>query len=570
VLLFGDTALAYINATGNGTAGNVTITAVNNQSLINVVGGVAVGLTVGDNTPTSSQWAGAFSAISQTNDTEAFIQGITLIPTGDVKLTASHGGSLLSFSAALAFDISQTGNAFSGSVSLNLMFDTTKAFISNATVGTVANKAKSVSLSATDDPTLLAIGGAASFTTGLRGVAGSFGYNMITSTTEAGIFGASDTSRASVAATNDVIVSALNNDSITAIGVSAGITTGAQANAAAAFTIGMNVLSTSSNVFNRANANGLIAKIQYATITAGGAVSVTATDNSGILAIGGALAINARGSFALGAGLGWNQIALLIDAEISSSTVTAGGGVTVAALSSQAGNPLNSKIVSASVGAAVSAGGQGPGTAIGANISVNGTFNTITAEVDTNSIVNAGAAVAIGATDNSTIQALSGAVAIAAGSSGTAAGAALGANYISNVVTASIDTSTSSPNITTNASGAALAGAVAIGVSQTTVTLTNTNTASIGSNANISAKGNFSQQATTTDTITANSSGSTSAIITAVSTSSASVSLGEDVGRGQAQGAGIDRDQTSERRGCAQRQGPGPRQRQAVRAGDGG
>ena len=55
--------------------------------------------------------------------------------------------------------------------------------------------------------------------------------------------------------------------------------------------------------------------------------------------------------------------------------------------------------------------------------------------------MTAGSAVAIGATDNSTISALSGAVAIATGSSGTAAGAALGANYISNIVTASIDTS---------------------------------------------------------------------------------------------------------------------------------
>src|SRR5271166_6596619 len=115
-------------------------------------------------------------------------------------------------------------------------------------------------------------------------------------------------------------ISATNEQKIQAYSVSAGITLAAQATAGA-FTIGINILSSSSNVFNRENAVGLVAEILKADVQAGGAVTVTATDKSGIVAIGGAVGVGVKGN-AFGAGLGWNQMALNIDAEVNNATIT--------------------------------------------------------------------------------------------------------------------------------------------------------------------------------------------------------------------------------------------------------
>lgn len=462
--VFVDNTFAYmnLNTVAASRVGALSLSATNDQTIILVSGGVAVGLISGGN-QTSSQWSAAFSMNLITSDTEAFIKGVSLASAGAVSVTALHGGALDSFSAALAFDSSQTGNAFAGSVSINRAINTTKAIIDNATIGSAATPAASIALSATDQQEILSIGGGASFTAGLKGVGASFGYNQLAGETTAGVFGSAR--RSSLVLAGDLTVSATNKDKITAIGVSAGVTTAAGATAAA-FTIGINILSSNSKVFSRENAVGLVAEVKNAdVISNGGKASITATDKSSILAIGGAVAVGVKGS-AFGAGLGWNQMALNIDAEVNNAAITATtGGVTVASTSSQDDAPLSSKIVSASVGAAVSAGGQGPGTAIGVNVSVNGTFNTISAHIDGNPTVTAGGDVAVAATDNSKISALSGAVAIS--TTGTGAGAALSGNYISNIVKGTIDASTvhaTSGKVTVAADEEANIQALAVGL----------------------------------------------------------------------------------------------------------
>ena len=248
-----DTTLAYINADTNGaaTVGTVGISATNNQTVVNVTGGVTIAIKAGGNSAGSNQVGAAFSANQDTADTEAFIKGADIDSTAalvsgtnQVSLTATREGVLDSFSAALSAATTNS-NAFAGSVSINRVTDTTDADVDSATL-TAAN----VGLSATDDPSILAIGGGASFTAGNKGIGGSVGFNQMVGTTMAAIEGTN--SRSTVNLSGNLSINADDADTITAVGVSAGVSTASNSQAGA-FTIGINIISTNTAVFSRTN-----------------------------------------------------------------------------------------------------------------------------------------------------------------------------------------------------------------------------------------------------------------------------------------------------------------------------
>ena len=474
--VFNEDDLAYINATGSVTTGTLSLDAELTPVIVMFSGGVAASVTGGGAGGGGKVIGGSVVFNQITADTEAFIadflgaSGLTVRSTApnaagnQVSLTATRGGTLGTFSAAVAANTNTMGNAYSGSASVNRLVDTTKTLIEGASL--IA--AGSTVMKALDEAQVIAIGGGASYTAGARGVGASLAYNQIDGDTESGVLGVQGR-RASVDIGGSLSITAMNDQTLWAFAISLGIATGGGATSnAVAFTLGMNVISTSQTIFTRANSSGILAQLQNADITASG-VSIEADDNSVIYAVAGAIGVGAQGS-AYGVGLGWNQIALVVEATIDNSTVTASsGGISLQALSTENGPITNigdtdpsfaGKIAAAAIG-----GSKGNGTSVGGSLSVNGTYDTIEATVTNGSILTttAGSSISILASDQSTINALTGGAALS--STGSAVGAAIAGNYIANDVTANVDSSTvtSGGNFTLDGEESAAINSITIG-----------------------------------------------------------------------------------------------------------
>src|SRR5262249_11763103 len=153
-------------------------------------------------------------------------------------------------------------------------------------------------------------------------------------------------------------VTAMNNQTLWAFAISLGIASGGgPESSGTAFTVAINIISTSPTIFTRSNSSGIIAELENADVKAVG-VTLLADDNSMIYAVAGALGIGTEGS-AYGVGLGWNQIALEVEANIDNANVTAASdGVSLTAESTQDG-PIKA------IGAAGSFAGKIAAGAIG-------------------------------------------------------------------------------------------------------------------------------------------------------------------------------------------------------------
>jgi hypothetical protein len=506
IAVIGDNTLAYVNAAGTLTTGTLSLSATNNQLAVNISGGVALAFSGGVSNSGGKTIGGAFSLNQTTADTEAFVKGATLTSNAaavagsdQVALTALMEGTYSSGSAAVSVNTSDQGKAFAGSISVNRVVDTTKAVMDDITI----TKAGNIGLYATNSAQIVAVGGGFAGSAGKLGVAGSIGFNQLDASTQAALLGTDR--RSSVAMSGNLTVNATNHNIISAIGVSGGVATGADSTAAA-FTVGINILSSSQSVFSDSTADGIIAEISNATITGATNVTVTAIDNSVIQSIAGAFGIGLGGS-GYGVGLSWNQIVLDIDAVIDNASITASGAVTLTGQSTQDAGLLHDKISAAAVGAA----GGSSGNAVGASVAVNGIIDNIEVMIEDGASVT-GSAVAVAATDNSTIAALTGAVAISTKSNGV--GAAIGANYIDNTVTASIDSSSATATagavgvtadeqaqimaLSVGLEGAqnnAAGGSIAISI------ITDTVVASIAGAATVMASGNVNVKSTNDATI---------------------------------------------------------------------
>nr|WP_246721624.1 hypothetical protein [Methylosinus sp. H3A] len=135
-----DTDLAYINARGALSVGTLSLTADNTQTIVAIVGGVAVSVNAGTGLGGGTTIGGAFALNQLTADTEAFIadrlavsgspdanglviasHAAALSTRDEISLRATRGGTLASFSAAVSANTNEQGNAFAGSVSVNRM-----------------------------------------------------------------------------------------------------------------------------------------------------------------------------------------------------------------------------------------------------------------------------------------------------------------------------------------------------------------------------------------------------------------------------------------------------------------
>ena len=172
----------------------------------------------------------------------------------------------------------------------------------------------------------------------------------------------------------------------------------------------------------------LVDHVGRSTAVAGvnGDVRIVATDDAGIVAIGGAAGIAMQGT-GVGAALGFNQIDGHTDATLSASQLSVGGSLVVKA---ENDNALRSIAVSV---------GAGKTTGIAFTVGVNLINNELDAAILDSNVTRAQSVTVLGR-DDSVLQAIGGAIGI--GVQGTGFGAALGWNSVFNSVKGRVERST--------------------------------------------------------------------------------------------------------------------------------
>ena len=178
--------------------------------------------------------------------------------------------------------------------------------------------------------------------------------------------------------------------------------------------------------------NTVEASASDTTITAGGLLSVVASDSSSIEANAGGLSVSVAAggtaSVSVGAAVALNDIANTVRAALDTVDATAPTGVTVTATSS-----ATMTVITIGLAAAVTTGSSGSISVVGAGSgSGNDIANTTTAEIVASTVDTSGP-VTVSATDSSSIFAVAGAASVAAGGgSGGAANFAVGASLAFN------------------------------------------------------------------------------------------------------------------------------------------
>ena len=457
-----DSTRAYVRDAGPITASgkDVKLLALNKTNFLSISGAVAI--AIADPGKKSAGIAGSFSMNTVTFTTETFVKNST-ITAGSLTQNAETSGWVVAVSAGGSGATGKDGIAISGSVSLNDITRTTRANLDTAIVAFSG----ALTQTATNSMTLTAVGGAFSIG-GKLGLGASIAYNKMKSTIEAKML----TSTLNVG--GDISLKADNAGRITAITVSLG----ASKSTGAAGTVSINIID-----------NMTEAAVENSTDSvSGGAVSVVAQDNASIYSFAGAVGIAFKGS-GFGAAFAWNEIDSVVRAKIENSTFPA-TNVTVSA------EVKDAEIWTLSVGAA-----GGKKTTIAGSVSVNQIRNTVDAHISNNSNIDATGNVIVSAKDDSLIKSLAGQVSISF--SGTAIGAAVGVNIISNTVKAYIDNSyvitSSAGNLSVTAdevatihsisAGASGGNKMAIGGSVSVNILTNTSNAFITGTKPVSVDG---------------------------------------------------------------------------------
>lgn len=466
--------VAQIGAGGSLSAGDVLVQAKDDSLVINVAGGVArsgsvgIGFSVAINDINRE-----VLAIVGNRDGETGVGG-TLTAAGNVLLDAQASNALGAFTvagsgpSAKEDDAGKTGGdgtktnskdtgeqgksgvGISGAASVNLVNETTSAGIADlAQVSVNGGAASSVSVDVDADGTVdetvalaagltsvaedraLAIAGAGSLTVAQdksAGLAGAFTWNQLGKHTSAYLSDA-------VADVNigSVRLSALN--------------TGAMWSISAAGAAGDKQGIAGSVSYSDVN-NVTEASTNDAGVRAGGAVSLTATEESDIRSVAGAASYGGKGGF--GVGVAISSVGSNTFAGFNGGTVDGAGGVQATATS-------NNAIFS--VAAALSAS---KGVGFAGSVSWNDIDNHTEAKSTDAVVTSSGNDVNLDADDTSDIKSIAGSVAFSGGSA--TVGIALAKNDIGNKTLAQVERgSLSGRNVRVEATENATIAAYAVG-----------------------------------------------------------------------------------------------------------
>ncbi|MFO7617339.1 MAG: hypothetical protein R6V75_08800, partial [Bacteroidales bacterium] len=523
-----DKVLAYINDTGTIKAAAVSLTSTNETDMIAASGSAAI-TTVGDKL--SLGIAGSFSKNELRGTTKAFISGAT-VETGGLALGATRTGDLFALTAGGALAPKEKGIAIAGSVSLNRIQNETSTYLEDvlATVKADGSLPGNITLTSLDTSEMLVSAGSLSYG-GKAGVGASVALNKNYNTTKATVMGSI------LEHDGALTLSAINDNEIksASAGIAASKDTLGASGAVSLNFIENEVEASISNSTNRDNPDAI-----------NGAISLLAKDDSLIESLAGAVGASKKIGF--GGALAYNSIENTIAAFVENSEIKTSGGLSMEALANETIKTI-------------AAGGAGAEKlALAGGVALNYIESTIDAYISSHSDVDAAETISVSATDNSTITADAGGVALAVskakeennGGSAGAVGASVAENRIENETKAYIDNSTvtSTGSIELAATSGAriealsIGGAAAVGASSEKSglafagagagsgnTIRNTIEAAIrnGSTVTTTGAGAVILTAADTSTITADAGGVAIAIASGGQSSGTALSIGISV-----------------------------------------
>ncbi len=381
------------------------IEAKNDSGIYAVSGAVAVAANAD---PSSKGIAGAFMLNKVNETTQAYANNATIEVTGTaasdaLAIKAINDADIVSIAASGG--VAPTGSAIAGQVSLNMIDNTTSAYVNNARIST----ANDMTIAAEDNATITAVGGAVSYG-GIAGFGASIAVNLMDNTTEAYINNSQVTG---VNNESDISVAAAEESTIRAVSAAIGASKGSMAGT---FSASGNALTNTTKAY--------IAGGQYGStaVDTKGSIAVASNDEADVTSIAGAGAL-AGGSSGVGFGASASVLA-------TNNTVSAyiGDNTNINAQGLNAGITVEGKTIAGLAVAAKSAeevvtlaaGGAGGGTAgVAGSTSVNVLNQTSKAYIGKDAVINAvntgaGAAQSVSVTSVNTtnVTGLAGALAI--------------------------------------------------------------------------------------------------------------------------------------------------------------
>ncbi|AOX01713.1 hypothetical protein BJP34_21745 [Moorena producens PAL-8-15-08-1] len=460
-----DTVTTEVDVTGA-----ATISATDNSSIYGDAGGVGIAIALaGDSWSSSAAISvGAGIASNQiTNTVTAHIDNAKVEADGNVNLRASSNATVDAFAlgAAVSGSYSSSGLGISltgaGAGTENIIKNTISAYIAEGSDVETMTSSGSIFVEAEDNSKVIAdAGGYAlslkfgdSVANGSVSVGVSIADNDIENTVEAYISDATVTSASAI----NVSANSTATVDLFSIGAAASGSVGSS---------GLNVslsgagTGVENKIYNTIQAFALDSTV---TSSNNGAINITATDNSTVVADAGGFAVGVSigsgfsGGLTVGVATAENIITNTVQAYIDNSIVTADGDLTVNAISTSTINNLTmAGAVSVSVSSSATASASGAGAE-----TINQIQNTIEAYIHNNSDVEStNGSINLTAEDNSTIEsvAVGGSISVSGSSSGSFSLAIAGVevnNTINNQVRAyigdSVSDSTTSDSTTIDA-----------------------------------------------------------------------------------------------------------------------
>ena len=435
----------------------VDVVANHTTHVVNVGGSLAVALGIGSTGGGTSAAVGiGVSVVTENESVLAYADNADITASSDVLLSAAElatiwmlaiGGTIAASSGGGTGGSGGTGIGFAGAGTGVTLDDDVESQIKNNSK--VSSKNGNVSVKSNDKSGVTANGGGVGISVGVSSTGSGTGVslgtaiaiNTITNHSKAFI------DDSTVTAGGGVTVAAVETATITALTIGGSVAVGASTGGGNATGVALAGAGSGNTV--RDDTEAYVSAGSQVTADTG-AVTITSTDTSTVVANGGGVGIAVGGS-ASGNGVGvtvgisaaMNDVENQVLAYVDGSTVNApAGGITLSATET-------ATIMALTIGGALAAGGSGGGNGVGVGGAGAGSGNTIKdhvlAYVQNGSTLTAGAGdVTLAATDRAAITADGGGVSLALGASGgngvgVSLGVAVAINDVEDQVKAYID-----------------------------------------------------------------------------------------------------------------------------------
>jgi len=382
--------------------GNVAISADDQSVVVAVAGGLSVAVAESGGGAGS---VGISVAVTVTdNATNAYVSGSTLTAGGAIEIDASSSALIVSVSVAGSLGVVAGGGgvvgAGAGAVSVNIISNTIQTYITDNS--TVTAEGGSALLTAADEAVIVAVGGALSLGFAIGGggggglaVGASVAVNRIENTVESYIAGSTVRTRDAVVLDAATVADVISVTIAGAIGGAGGSAFGAMFTGAGSGSDNRIDNTVRAYISDFTNADDSITRSDVASLNEG-AISLSAADNSLIVAVAGSLSFAIAGggtvgvTVTVGASAANNHITNAVETYIKNSTIGSAinptGEVSLQSIS-------NASIVSVTIAGAGGGAGGGVGGIVGSGAgSGSGNFvrNTVEASINDGSTVTAG------------------------------------------------------------------------------------------------------------------------------------------------------------------------------------